>query len=326
MWLCAFELDSVVTGVLFFGVLALAQSILDLPFEIYSTFVIEERFGFNRTTAATFISDLAKTLMLAILLGGPFAALILLLFERAGPSAWLYCWGATTVVILLVQLVAPAWLMPLFMKFTPMEEGTLRTRIFDYARSVDFPLDNLFVVDGSRRSSKANAFFTGFGRNRRIGLFDTLIEKHTEDELVAVLAHEVGHYKKRHIVWGMVTSILYLGVLFFAFGYFIQQPALFEAFRMSEPSVYAGLVFCALLFSPVDLALSLLLNARSRKHEYEADSFAVETTGLGDALAGGLKKLAADNLSNLTPHPTYVLLHESHPPLIERVAAIRAAR
>ncbi|MDD9932092.1 MAG: M48 family metallopeptidase [Myxococcales bacterium] len=318
-------LGSIATGLLFFAALIAGRSVLMLPFRIYSTFVIEERFGFNRTSAGTFVSDIAKGLVLGAILGGGFGALILMIFEQAGSQAWLLCWGATTAVIVLMQFVAPAWLMPIFIKFTPMEDGALRTRIFEYARSVDFPLDNLFVVDGSRRSTKANAFFTGFGKTRRIGLFDTLIERHSTDELVAVLAHEVGHYKKKHVTRGMWISILHLGVLFFVFGYFMRQPALFEAFGMESMSVYAGLVFCALLYSPVELVLGIVLNARSRKHEYEADAFAVETTGMGRALAEGLKKLAADSLANLTPHPAYVLLHHTHPPLRERVRAILAA-
>jgi STE24 endopeptidase len=321
----SFELGSLLTGLLFLGALAFGQLVLMLPFRIYSTFVIEERFGFNRTTPATFVKDLLKGLALGAVLGGAVGAIILTLFEQAGALAWLWCWGATTIVIVVLQFVAPAWLMPLFMKFTPMQDGPLRTRIMDYAKSVDFPLDNLFVVDGSRRSTKANAFFTGFGKNRRIGMFDTLIERHSADELVAVLAHEVGHYKKKHVTRGMITSILHLGLLFFVFGHFMQQPALFAAFGIEQMSVYAGLVFCALLYTPVELVLSLVLHARSRKHEYEADRFAVETTGLGPALASGLKRLAGDSLANLTPHPAYVVLHHTHPPLRERIKAILAA-
>lgn len=324
-WLRGFGQSSVVNGLLFFGILLGGQQALNLPFQLYSTFVIEERFGFNRTTARTFVTDLAKGLALAVALGAPFGALILWLFEMAGSLAWLYCWGATAALVLLMQFVAPSWLMPIFMKFTPLPDGPLRERIMAYARSVDFPLDNLFVVDGSRRSSRANAFFTGFGKNRRIGLYDTLIERHTTDELVAVVAHEVGHYKKRHVTSSMLVAIAQLGLLFFVFGYFMRQVGLFEAFQMSEMSVYAGLLFCGLLYGPVDLLMSLVLHARSRKHEYEADRFSVETTGLGQALAEGLKKLAANNLGNLTPHPAHVLLHHTHPPLAERIAAIEAA-
>lgn len=314
----------IVTGLLFFAALIAAQSLMHLPFALYSTFVIEERFGFNRTSFRTFVSDRLKSLLLGVALGGPFGALVLLLFQRAGETAWLWCWTATALLILLLQFVAPRWLMPLFIKFTPLQDGSLRTRILDYARSVAFPLENLFVVDGSRRSSKANAFFTGFGKTRRIGLFDTLIERHSPDEIVAIVAHEVGHYKKRHVLSGMAWSIAQLGLVFFVFGQFMRQEALFDAFLLTTPSDYAGLFFCTLLYEPVGMFFGLWMLARSRRHEYEADAFAAQTTGMAEALASGLKKLATDSLSNLTPHPWYVRLHYTHPPLRARVAALRA--
>ncbi|MFI5307620.1 MAG: M48 family metallopeptidase [Polyangiales bacterium] len=322
----ALGLPSVLTGLAYFAVLLVVQSLLELPFRIYGTFVIEARFGFNRTSPRTFVSDMLKAAMLAVLLGGPFGALVLVLFERAGGLAWLYCWLAVTALILVLQFVAPRWLMPLFIKFTPLQEGVLRKRILDYAASVSFPLENLFVVDGSRRSSKANAFFTGFGAHRRIGLYDTLIDRHSPDEVVAIVAHEVGHYKKRHVITSMVLSIVQLGFMLAVFGFFLAQPALYAAFFVAEPSAYVGLVLCGLLYSPVSLALSIGLLARSRRHEHEADRFAVQTTGLADALAEGLKKLTKDSLGNLTPHPGYVFLHHTHPPLLTRIAAIRAAQ
>lgn len=324
-WLHGFGFGSIVTGLLFWGVLLAGQSLLNLPFALYSTFVIEERYGFNRTTAATFVSDLLKGLVLGVALGAPLGALILWLFETTGSLAWLYCWAALSVVMLLLQLVAPTWLMPLFIKFSPLADGPLRQRIFDYARQVDFPLQNLFVVDGSRRSTKANAFFTGFGKNRRIGLFDTLIERHTPDELIAIVAHEVGHYKKKHVTRGMIIGIAQTALLLFVFGLLLRQPGLYQAFGMPQMPIYAGFIFCGILYEPVSVAISIAMNARSRKHEYEADAFSVETTGLGQALCSGLKRLAASSLGNLTPHPLYVLLHASHPPLIERIAAIRRA-
>jgi len=322
----ALGLPSVLTGLAFFGVLLLGQSLLELPFRIYGTFVIEARYGFNRTSARTFVADTLKGAALAVVLGGPVGALLLFLLERAGEWAWLYCFMVATLLMLLLQFIAPRWLMPLFIEFTPLQDGALRSRILEYAASVSFPLENLFVVDGSRRSSKANAFFTGFGAHRRIGLFDTLIERHSPDEVVAIVAHEVGHYKKKHVVRGMLLSIAQLGFMLALFGFFLRQQPLYAAFFVAQPSVYVGLVLCGLLYSPISLVLSLGLLARSRRHEHEADRFAIETTGLADALAEGLKKLTKDSLGNLTPHPSYVFLHYTHPPLLARLAAIRAVQ
>jgi STE24 endopeptidase len=324
-WVRSFGLATVPTGLLFIFALGLGHSLLLLPFRIYDTFVLEQRFGFNRTTARTFVTDMLKSLGLGLALGAPALALALWLFERAGNLAFLYAWVAAAALILVLQFIAPAWLMPLFMRFTPLPDGDLRERIMSYARSVAFPLENLFIVDGSRRSTKANAFFTGFGRNRRIGLFDTLIARCTPDELISIVAHEVGHYKKRHVTNGMVLSIAQLGLMLFIFGQLMQYPPLYSAFSISEPSVYAGLVFCSFLYEPVSLVLQLILLARSRRNEYEADRFAVETTGLSEALVSGLKRLAGDSLSNLSPHPGYVFVNHSHPPLRERVLAIRGA-
>jgi STE24 endopeptidase len=212
--------------------------------------------------------------------------------------------------------------MPLFNKFTPLEEGDLRTAIENYTEKVDFPLQGLFVIDGSKRSSKSNAFFTGFGKNKRVALYDTLIEKHTNDELVAVLAHEIGHYKKKHIIKGMVTSILQTGVMFILLSIFLNSEGLFEAFYMNDMSVYAGLIFFGMLYAPIDMILSVFMQILSRKHEFEADAFAAETTEKPEDMVSTLKKLSKDNLSNLTPHPFYVLLHYSHPPVRERIQAL----
>jgi STE24 endopeptidase len=296
-----------------------------LPYSIYDTFVIEQKYGFNRTEPATFIADRVKAVMLAVLLGGPLLAAIFALFEWSGPNAWLYCWGAVSLYLLAVEFVAPNWLMPLFNKFTPLEEGELRTSILGYARSVGFPLANLFVIDGSRRSDKANAFFTGFGRNKRIALFDTLIARHTVPELVAVLAHEIGHYKKKHIAWGILISIAHFGLLFFLLSLFINSPGLYSAFGVKEPSVYTGLIFFGLLYTPVEFLLSIAMNALSRRFEYDADRFAASTIPDPSAMTDALKKLSRDNLSNLTPHPCYVFLHYSHPPLLQRLGAIERA-
>ena len=313
----------VVTGLLYVGALALASTLLGLPFSAYSTFVIEARYGFNRTTAATFAADTLKGLALGALLGGLLLALILAFFEWAGPLAWLWCWIAATAFLLAVQFIAPTWIMPLFNKFTPLEGGDLHDAILAYARKARFPLRGLFVVDGSRRSSKANAFFTGFGKNKRIGLFDTLVDDYSVPELVAVVAHEVGHYKKRHVWQRTALAVGHLGAMLWILSLFLGQEGLFAAFYVSEPSVHAGLVFFGLLFTPVELVLSVLVNFFSRRNEFEADRFAAETTGGGEPLIAALKKLSADNLSNLTPHPLAVCLDYAHPPVLQRIAALR---
>lgn len=312
-----------VTGLMYIALLMIAKSIISLPFSIYSTFVIEERFGFNKTTPKTFVLDLIKGLGLGLIIGMPLLAGILAFFMYTGDLAWLYAWIAIILFSLVMQYVAPTWIMPLFNKFTPLEEGELRTAIEDYTQKVDFPLQGLFVIDGSKRSSKSNAFFTGFGKNKRIALYDTLIENHSNDELVAVLAHEIGHYKKKHIIKGMITSIIQTGVMLFVLSIFLQAEGLFDAFYMDEMSIYAGLIFFGMLYAPIDMILSVFMQISSRKHEYEADEFAAITTGKPEDMIATLKKLSKDNLSNLTPHPFYVFLNYSHPPALQRINAIR---
>ncbi|HZR47173.1 MAG TPA: M48 family metallopeptidase [Candidatus Manganitrophaceae bacterium] len=319
-------LGPIPSGILYIGILVVARNLLSFPFRLYRTFVIEERFGFNKTTPATFAADLLKGLLLGLFLGAPLLTALLAFFESGGAGAWLYAWGVTAVFILLIQVIAPTWIMPIFNKFVPLQPGELRERILSYARSVDFPLDNVFVIDGSRRSGKSNAFFTGFGKHKRIALFDTLIEKQTVPELVAVLAHEIGHYKKRHVLIGMVISILHLGLMLFLLSLFIGRRGLYDAFYLREPSVYAGLLFFGLLYTPIEFFLSLFLQALSRKNEYEADRFAVETIDRPEVMAEALKKLSVHNLSNLTPHPFYVFLNYSHPPILQRVRAILGQR
>jgi STE24 endopeptidase len=313
-------------GLLFFGLLLLAKSLLSLPFSVYSTFVIEERFGFNRTTPATFIGDLFKGLLLAVVLGAPLLAAILALFAKAGTLAWLWCWAAVSLFTLFVQFIAPTWIMPLFNKFTPLPDGELREAILAFAGKVNFPLQNLFVMDGSKRSAKSNAFFTGFGRHRRIALFDTLIAQQTVPELVGVLAHEIGHYKLKHILKSMLLGLVHAGVMFYLLSFFLARPELYAAFGLSEPSLYAGLVFFGLLFTPLEMAIAPFMQYLSRCHEYQADRFAAEHTGNPAGLADALKKLSVSNLSNLTPHPFYVVLHYSHPPLLARLRALAAIK
>lgn len=316
-------LGAIPSGLIFIGILLAARSLLALPFSIYRTFYIEARFGFNKTTPKVFITDRMKGLLLGLAIGGPILTGVLWFFEATGSMAWLYCWAAVTVVGLILQYVAPTWIMPLFNKFTPLEDGELKTSIVDLARRVGFPLREITVMDGSKRSSKSNAFFTGFGKNKRIALFDTLIRNHTVDELTAVVAHEIGHYKKLHIVKGMIVAFIHTGLMLYLLSIFIHERGLFEAFYVDQPSVYAGLVFFGMLFSPVELLLGIAMNVVSRRHEFEADRFAAESTGRPNALIDGLKKLSRDNLSNLTPHPAFVFVNYSHPPVLERIRALQ---
>ncbi|KUL30122.1 M48 family metallopeptidase [Chlorobium limicola] len=318
-----FGLGDVQTGLLYIGSLLLLQVTAGLPFTLYRTFVIEARFGFNKTTTTVFIGDMLKSLLLALLLGGPALALLLWFFGYAGASAWLWAWGAFVLISLVLQYVAPTWIMPLFNRFEPLGDGELKAAILNYANNTGFPLSGIFVIDGSKRSSKANAFFTGFGRRKRIALFDTLIASHTVDELVAVLAHETGHFKKKHVLINMVLSMLNLGIILFLLSFFMQNRMLFDVFFMTDVSVYGSLVFFMLLYSPVEFLLSIFLQMLSRKHEYEADAYAVSTCSNRGALADALKKLSRSNLSNLTPHPFYVFLNYSHPPVFDRIRRIR---
>ncbi len=311
------------TGLAYIGILVVAKSVLSLPFSIYGTFVVEARFGFNKTTVGTYVADIVKAAVLGVLLGAPLVSAILALFRYSGAAAWLYCWLATMIFILFVQFIAPTWIMPLFNKFVPLQDGELRQAILGYARSVDFPLKNLFVMDGSRRSAKTNAFFTGFGRNKRIALYDTLIEKHSVPGLVSIVAHEVGHYKKKHLLKGLILSILHSGMLFYLLSIFVRQRGLFAAFYLEHSSIYAGLVIFGLLYAPIEMLLALLIQFYSRRYEYEADRYAAETTQDPDSMIQALKLLSLQNLSNLTPHPLHVFFNYSHPPVLRRIQALR---
>jgi len=319
----SWDLAFIWTGLAYIGLLVAASSILKLPFRIYSTFVIEERFGFNKTTPLTFIKDTLKGVGLGIVIGGPLLAGILAFFQYFDTYGWLYAWGVVTAFTLLMQYIAPTWIMPLFNKFEPLEDEELQQKIYTLADEADFEIEDVYQMDGSRRSSKSNAFFTGFGKNKRIALFDTLIDNHEHDELLAILAHEIGHYKKKHILKNMAVSILHTGVLFLLLSIFLNAEALFDAFYVAQPSIYTGLIFFSLLYSPVEMILSIFMQLLSRKHEFEADAFAAETTDDPESMIKALKKLSKDNLSNLTPHPFYVFLNYSHPPVLERIKAIK---
>jgi STE24 endopeptidase len=323
----SFGFGETVTGICFMGILFVAQTLIGIPFQIYSTFVIEERFGFNKTTPKTFIIDQIKGLVLMAVIGAPILALILWIFNTI-EHAWLWAWIAFTVIQLLLTYLAPTYLLPLFNKFEPMKDGELKDEINAVAKKCDFPLTEIHIMDGSKRSTKSNAFFTGFGKNKKIALFDTLIEKHSVQGLVGVLAHEIGHFKCKHIIQRMVVSIIQSAVLFFLIGV-VTNPAnaaaqtLFEAFFVENVSVYAGLIFFFILFSPVNRILSLLSNITSRKHEFEADAYAARAQGTADHLIESLKQLSADNLVNLTPHPLPGFLDYSHPPMLKRIEALR---
>ncbi len=322
-WARSFGWGPIATGIFFISILVFGQNLLSLPFRIYSTFVIEEKFGFNKMDAKTFWTDTFKSILLSCALGIPILAGILSFLEFAKEDGWFYCWIATILYMLVLQFIAPTWIMPLFNKFEPLEDGQLKEAILSYSKSVSFPLKNIYVMDGSKRSSKSNAFFTGFGKNKRIALFDTLLEGHSVKELVSVIAHEIGHYKRKHIYIGMASSIIHMGFLFFLLSIFLKSPELFSAFYMEEMSVYAGLIFLGMLFTPIELFLSIFMQQLSRKHEFEADQFAAETIGETEPLITALKKLCVQNLSNLTPHPFYVFLNYSHPPLLQRIEAIK---
>lgn len=319
----SFQLISISTGLIFAGILLAASQLLSIPFSTYSTFVIEEKFGFNRTTVKTFVLDILKSWLLTVVIGGSLFSLILWFFEKAGPWAWAYCWVVVVVFQIVITFVAPVILLPLFNKFFPLKEGELKSAIENYAQSQRFKMKGVFTMDASRRSTKSNAFFIGFGKFRRIVLFDTLINKHTVDELVSILAHEMGHYKKKHILKSMFMSITTTGIMFFILSLFIKNEGLFSAFKMGHTSIYASLFFFAFLYTPISTIISVFSKILSRRYEYEADAYAVATYGKSESMISALKKLTVDNLSNLTPHPLKVFLDYSHPPVLERIHILR---
>lgn len=321
-----FGYNAIITGLLFTAGLAFLSVLSTIPFSIYSTFVIEEKFGFNKTTVKTFILDLIKGALLAIALGGPLLALIFWFFETTGTYAWVYCWIGVVLFSVLMQFIAPVLIMPLFNKFTPLEPGELKDKINLYSKKENFKLSGIFTMDGSKRSTKLNAFFTGFGRFRKIVFFDTLTEKLKPDEIVAVLAHEMGHFKLKHIIKMMIISVLQTGFMFYLLSLFLKFPEISKGFMLEQTSIYASLVFFGFLYSPISLFTSIAFNSLSRKHEFEADAYAAKTTGDSEELVSSLKKLSRANLSNLTPHPVHVFLHYSHPPLLQRIRTLTSEK
>jgi len=322
-WARSLAWGPIATGLVFTAILLFGSQILSLPFSIYNTFVIEGKYGFNKTTPKTFVLDILKGWLLAVVIGAPVFSAILWFFGQTGTLAWAYCWGALTVIQIFLMFIAPVVIMPIFNKFVPLEDGELKTAIEDYAKKQGFKMKGVFSMDGSKRSTKSNAFFTGFGRFRRIVLFDTLISKHTTEELVSILAHEMGHYKKKHILKSIIISILSTGLMFYILSIFMNNKALFAAFQMDHVSIYASLLFFGFLYTPIEMILSISGNMLSRRHEYEADAWAVRTYHRPQSMISALKKLSVDNLSNLTPHPLKVFLSYSHPPVLGRIRAIQ---
>jgi STE24 endopeptidase len=306
---------------LFFGVLGLASDLLSTPFDIYDTFVIEEKFGFNKTTPKTYILDKLKGWLLGAVIGGGIMALIVWIYESTGQWFWLVAWGAVTFFTVFMTMFYSDLIVPLFNKQTPLEEGELRDAIEKFAEKVGFRLKNIYVIDGSKRSTKANAYFTGLGPKKRIVLYDTLIADHTTDELVAVLAHEIGHYKKKHTLTGTILGIIQTGIILYILSLFIGNPLLSQALGAHEGSFHMGLLAFGMLYSPISTVLGILMNMLSRKNEFAADRFAAVNFN-GKSLKEALKKLSVKNLSNLRPHPAVVFVHYSHPPLLQRLKAI----
>jgi STE24 endopeptidase len=305
-------------ALLFFGILGLAADIAGIPFELYSVFVIEEKYGFNKTTPGTFILDKLKSWLMAVVLGVPLLALIIWLYTLTGKWFWLSAWVIIASFSILMSFFYSSLIVPLFNRQEPLEDGELKVAIEEMSSRAGFRLDRIFVINGSKRSTKANAYFAGFGKKRRIVLYDTLIHDLDIPEILGVLAHEIGHYKKKHVVATMVLSVLQTGILLFLFSLVAGNPALSQALNISEPSFHISVLVFGILYSPVSMVTGLLFNVLSRKFEYQADAFA-SGMGYSRELGDALISLSEKNLSNLTPHPAYVFVHYSHPPLLDRL-------
>lgn len=317
-WITAFGYSPLVNSILFFGLIFVVSDVLSLPFDYYSTFVIEEKFGFNKTSVLTFFLDKLKAYLLSLVMGGGLLLVFLWLIHSMGPHFWWQFWLVAVVFMVLVNVGYTAWILPLFNTLTPLAEGEVRDKLMHYASKVNFPVKHIFVMDGSRRSAKANAFFSGFGRRKKVVLYDTLLEQHPPDELVAVLAHEIGHYKKKHLKWGMLMALLHVGLLLFLLGQVVFSESMSLALGGSSWSVHLNILGFTMLFAPLSMVLGIGMNWLSRRHEFEADLFAKETYG-GGPLAEALKTLSVKTLSTVHPHPWYVFVNYSHPPLLQRL-------
>ena len=314
--------NPILIALLFFGIIMIGSDILTVPFSYYKTFVIEEQFGFNKTTKKTFLLDKVKGWLMMAILGGSILALIIWFYQITGTYFWLYAWALVTVFTVFMNMFYARLIVPLFNKQTPLEVGDLRDKISAYANTVGFKLDKIFVIDGSKRSTKANAYFSGFGSEKRVTLYDTLINDLDDEEIVAVLAHEVGHYKKKHIIFNLITSILLTGLTLYVLSLFISNPLLSNALGVEIPSFHIGLIAFGLLYSPISEITGLIMNWFSRKFEYQADDYA-KNTYKADPLITSLKKLSKNSLSNLTPHKAYVFMHYSHPTLLDRIKNLK---
>lgn len=314
----------IILALTFFGILFLASDVLGIPFELYSTFVIEEKYGFNKTTPLLYITDKLKGYLLGALIGGGLLALFIWFYQKIGNDFWIYIWLIFTVFSIFMSMFYSNLIVPLFNKQIPLADGELRDAITQFAEKAGFKLKNIYVIDGSKRSTKANAYFTGLGPKKRIVLYDTLINQLSTQEIVAVLAHEIGHYKKRHTYTSLVASVIQMGITLFILSLFIGSPYMNEALGVTKPGIHIGLIVFGILYSPISLIVGLLMNVISRKNEYQADRYAA-SFGLADELIGGLKKLSKNNLSNLNPHPAYVFFHYSHPTLLQRIKALHAS-
>lgn len=308
----------IIISLLFFGITGLISDLINIPFSIYDTFVIEKKYGFNKMTIRTFITDHLKSWFIALLIGAPVLGLIVWFYYRTGTYFWLWAWGVITIFSVFINLFYSELIVPLFNKQTPLPEGPLRRQIEDFAGKTGFKLRNIYVIDGSKRSTKANAYFSGFGPKKRIVLFDTLRNELTDDEIVAVLAHEIGHYKKKHVLFTLIMSVFLTGLMLFLFSLVVNNPSLSIALGAQKSSFHLGLIVFGILYSPLSLVIGMFANYISRKNEFEADRF-VRENFKPEILADALKKLSVKNLSNMIPHPAYVFFHYSHPPLLKRL-------
>jgi len=318
----SYSSNSIVIALIFFGIIMFASDIITTPFTYYKTFVIEEKFGFNKTTIKTFVFDKIKGWFMLAILGGGILALIVWFYEFTEALFWLYAWGTVTVFTLFMNMFYSRLIVPLFNKQKPLEDGDLRDKISAYAKTAGFKLDKIFVIDGSKRSTKANAYFSGFGSEKRVTLYDTLINDLEDEEIVAVLAHEVGHYKRKHIIFNLFASILLSGLTLYILSLLISNPMLSNALGVEIQSFHIGLIAFGMLYSPISEFTGLIMNHFSRKFEYQADNYAKQTYK-AEPLITSLKKLSKNSLSNLTPHPAYVFMHYSHPTLLERVMNLK---